>query len=415
MSVKPNVPVDEEGVKNLLQNRCIHTHYQPIVSLMTKSVVGFEGFSRGRTDEAACIDPTMMFHPDLSPETKVQVDRMCREDALAKFRNILDANPELLLFVNINPAILAHVKDGSMVLKEQVDAAGIPPENVVIEIPARAANNMRIMEFAELYRGLGFKTGMDNCCIEDPFSTLLFALKPHFVKIGRSFYAENGQEHFSFKPLERLIEEAGKNGTFVIGQGVESEKDSFRLLMNDIQLQQGVYYTKDETETSDDPTKLFFNKIARTHNQYKVTKAKEVQRKKEQYRVMFTSLMEVLGKFEGRAASQYERICQTHIKRIKSANSIFILNNKGMQITSRAHIPPAKGRPITNGIIGFGKGVDHSSTDHVMHIDMGYPQFVTAPFTSPYTGDPACIIAKAFKCSQGIRHILCLEMDAPNS
>ncbi|QJB56484.1 EAL domain-containing protein [Pseudodesulfovibrio sp. zrk46] len=409
MSGKPVVPVDEEAVKAVIQSKEIYTAFQPIVSVSTKSVVGFESFSRGGNS----MDPTMLFHPDLSPETKLEVDRLCREKSLLQFRSILGSRDDLLLFMNINPAILSHVKEKSSYLKEQIEAYGIDPENVVVEIPMCAATSMVVLEYADLYRSFGFKTGLDACSIHDTWGKLISALKPQFVKVGHSFYDANDSAPYAAKALEGLLEVADKAGSVVIGQGVEKEEDSFRLLMSGINLQQGFYYTKDEKDMTGDPTRMFFRKIAATYDRYKKVRGAEVKSRKERVHAMFKSVTAACNRFVNVPQSKFETSCRALSTKLDEIVSIFVLDGQGIQLTSRPHTEPAPGRSACDGIVGTGVGVDHSLNDYVVYLDMGYGKFVSPPFTSHYTGEPACIVSKPFIGDGGKRYILCVEMPYP--
>jgi len=413
MSDKPVVAADEAAVQSVLQSKRIHTFFQPVVSISMKSIVGFEGFSRGGGAGAETVDPTMLFHPDLPPQMKVEVDRLCREKALGQFRGIYDSHGELLLYLNINPDVLPHVEENTEVLKDQVERLGISSENIVLEIPMSKSSSMQVLQYAELYRSFGFKTGLDNCSINAPFGKLISALKPEFVKIGRTFYADGERKAYSAKALENVLQVADQSGTVVVAQGVECEDDSFRLLMAGVNLQQGFFYTKDEDDRTGDPTKMFFKKITSTYERYKIVRGEVVKRKKELFHAMFKSVTSACNRFSKVGEDKFETSCQALIAKLDDVISMFVLDGDGVQITARSHGALPEGRATVSGLVGSVRGVDHSLNDYVMYLDMGYGKFVTQPFTSPYTGEPACLISKPFFSVQGNRFILCVEMPYP--
>lgn len=405
--------VNEQAVLDIIKAKNVHTYFQPVISVPTKSIVGFEAFSRGGGGDVCVIDPKMLFHNDLSPELKIDVDRLCREKAFEQFKPIHANHKQMLLFVNIDVNILPHVEIGSEVLKNQIASMGIIPENVVLECPLNCIDVQNVLEFSVMYRELGFKICLDNCCVDDSFSQAMSIMKPDFVKACRTFFAEGERKDYSTKALEALISVADKNGAMVIGQGVECEDDSIRLLTSGVHLQQGYYYTKDEDATTGDPAKMFFQKIIATYDKYKKVKQELVRRKKERFSNTFKTVTSICSKFSNMPEDRFEDACKTLVYNTDAVISMFVLNSEGVQITPRSHVRLTGGKQVAANLLGSDVGVDHSVRDYVLYLDMGYEKFVTTPFSSPFTGENACIISKPFYNKEGQRYVVCIELPHP--
>ncbi|BCS89404.1 EAL domain-containing protein [Pseudodesulfovibrio sediminis] len=406
------VKVDEQVVRNIISSKDIITFFQPVLSITTKSIVGFEAYSRA--GKSACaIEASQLFYGDLSSDLKVDVDRLCREKALEQFKPIHAKHKGMHLFLNINPDMLSHLKTREVVLPAQVEAAGIPPSNIVLEWPFSPKYMEDVADFCELFSGLGFKICLDGCSVDDSFSHVLTKLQPDMVKIDRSFFGEDERKSYSARTLEALRSVAERIGAVVIGQQVESEAESLRLLTAGIHLQQGDYYTKDEHDKTGDPAKMFFKKILDTHEEFKLFKRKLVSRKKERFGTAFRSVTSICSKFANLSEDRFEEGCKTIVKTVGDVISVFVVDEFGVQITSRVHGKSQNAATTADFLLSSGKGADHSVEDYVLYLDMGYEKFVTTPFSSPFTGETACIISKPFFSQDGERYTVCIELPYP--
>jgi len=408
------IQVDEKAVLDILQSRNISTFFQPVVSISTKSIVGFEAFSRGGGGDVCIIDPQLLFHDALTPNTKVEVDRLCREKALRQFKPISNNHKDMLLFLNVNSEILPYVEAGSEVLKEQVAALGLDFSSVVIDCNLKQAEGEAFEAFARLHMDFGFQLSLENCSIGDPFSLTLPRLKPDFVKIDSSFFSNGQQKEYSPKLLEALIDIADRAGAVVVAQGVETEEESIRLLTAGVHLQQGYYYTKDEGAKTKDPAKMFFDKIVGSYEKYKEEKRTLVQSRKNRFSNTFQNVASICSKFASLPEGRFEEACKTLVHNVQDVVSMFVLNSAGIQVTARYHVRTQRGT-ASSKVVGTAKGVDHSMQDYVLYLDMGYEKFVTRPFLSHYADVETCIISRPLYNSEGQRFIVCTELPYPGS
>ncbi len=411
MSEPSAVTVNENAVLEVLRAKSVHTYFQPVISLAAKSIIGFEAFSRGGGEGGSIVDPATLFHQDLSPDSKVNVDRLCREKALAQFKPIFEKHKNMLLFLNINSDILPHVEVKSQVLKHQVASMDIDLGNVIIECPLSRAGQEEVIAFASFYKELGFKIGLDNCGADDAFGQIIPVIRPSFVKICPSLYAESQAAENSLRALKSLVQLTERMGAMVIAQGVENEEDSIRLLAAGVHLQQGYYYTKAEGVKEGDPAEAFFRKILNTHEKYKKVGRELVRQKKARFEALFRIVGTACAKFANLGEDRFEETCKKLVHSLDGVISLFVLNEHGTQITSRPHV---KGEPrLSASVLGSGKGVDHSVHDYFMYLDMGYEKFVTQPSVSLFTGENACLVSRPIYNSEGARYVVCVEVSHP--
>lgn len=290
---------------------------------------------------------------------------------------------------------------------------GITPDRIILECPIQQAYTDNTSRLIELVRSIGIKTGLDTCAVNDAFSWALNVLEPEFIKVNRSFFGADERTPYSAGVLETVMSDASRIGTRVIGQGVESEEESIRLLSAGVELQQGYYYTKDENAQPGSQAESLLNKIEDANRKYRDVKGMVIRQKKEQFTQIFRVVLSACSKFESISEADFEDGCKALVRKADEITSVFIVNDKGVQITPRVHNGDTKGTVKSSDLGGMRKGADHSVKDYILYLDMGYTQFVTDPFASPFADSMSCLISRPFYDHLGARYKLCIEMSHP--
>jgi len=392
----------------------ITTLFQPIVSIPTRGIIGFEAFSEARDPETGeCIEGIRLVESRCDPDTQLAVDRQCRQRAMEQFKPIFDNHKAMLLFLWLNANILKSKKADPLFPEKQVAKAGLAPQNVCFELPMAMAGKMPT-KIVEYYRKKGFGLCIVDLGTNDAFLEPFVRLRPNFVKLNRSFYT-GPEDRYRGKVLDNLLDLSETVGFSVIGQGVEEQKESIDLLRARVFLQQGTYYVKDQGGAGGgaDPVKMFYGKIMETYRLFRERRGKEILARKN----AFESLSQEVRRYISRLSKEYESVMEvvlTALFRNKDrAISMFVLNKNGVQVTSRIHVKAEAQKLFHRPTHGEDKGMDHSTRDYFMYIDMGYERFVTRPFVSPYTGEEAALIAMPFYNADNRMFVLCVEMPSP--
>nr|WP_321512966.1 EAL domain-containing protein [uncultured Pseudodesulfovibrio sp.] len=405
-------PVDESQVREILESRRVNIFFQPVVAIASQSIIGFEAFSRVAGDEC-CLGTQMLFHKDLSSDLVVGVDRMCRDKALEKFTSIHDTHSEMLLYLNVNVDITSYIEPDVAFLSDKLEKLGINPGNIVLEGVTSSYDLDRLGRFCRVFRELGVKICLDSCSVDESFNIAISKLCPEFVKLNRSFFGEAERRDYSAKTLETLLSVADHVGSSVVGCGVETEEESIRLLLAGVDLQQGYYYTKGEDRDPSDPAKLFREKMVATYDKYLKVKNRLVRHRKEWFAQAFKGVSAVCSKLSNIAEERLEDGCRCLVHKVDGIISLFILDDKGRQITRRIPVGSAQPANRPDVILKTNIGSDHSVEDYSIYLDIGYEKFVTPPFASPFTGEQACLISRPFFTVQGTRYVACVEMAYP--
>jgi len=107
--------------------------FQPVLSLQTRRIVGYESLGRTRIGDQIVSLGKFFHDPNVAPETHRRVDRELRAKAMAKLR----ADPgNWLLFLNVRPSWMYRYwkRYNSLRTIEMLEDHGIDPARIIVEV-----------------------------------------------------------------------------------------------------------------------------------------------------------------------------------------------------------------------------------------------------------------------------------------
>ncbi|MBI5585543.1 MAG: EAL domain-containing protein, partial [Deltaproteobacteria bacterium] len=164
-------------------------HFQPILSLKNRTVVGYEGLIRGVREQEGglLVPPVSLFETAKAEDRLVEMDRQCRDTILDLFAACPRAEDNFLLFINFESSLLDDLGSQNGYFLNQVARRHINPADVVIEIiESKVARLSNLLRFVEFYRYHGFLIALDDVGVGFSNFDRLAALKPDIIKIDRS-------------------------------------------------------------------------------------------------------------------------------------------------------------------------------------------------------------------------------------
>ena len=269
----------------ILHGHALTAMMQPILSVGQKRIVGYEGLARGiHPMDGGLVPPLTLFswadhldgkmgHPprpangsqamDFLPvpgrscvgadglrnahDTErhcVALDRLCRETCLDGFRPLYAADPETHLFLNLDASVIDGAA-GSDHLLRQVDAAGIPHGNVVIEISEGGVRELSsLIRFVRRYRELGFLIALDD--LGAGFCNLdrLSLIKPDLIKLDRSLIQGMETSFHKQEVFRCLVGLANKVGALIVAEGVETREELYAAIALGAHFIQGYFFAR---------------------------------------------------------------------------------------------------------------------------------------------------------------------------
>lgn len=194
---------------------------QPIVSLGTAEVLGYEALTR--PDAVEPLNSPAHFlaaanHHGLAAE----VDDAWRNAAVSRFGPVLDRGH--LLFVNCSPSSLVGGQMRATALQTMVRRHGIEPERVVIEITEEQA----IEDFDQMrrilsgFRSYGFLLAIDDAGAGQSSLQSTVELRPNFVKLDRWLSRDIEFDRARRSMVEAITGFAHQMRARVVAEGIET-------------------------------------------------------------------------------------------------------------------------------------------------------------------------------------------------
>jgi diguanylate cyclase (GGDEF)-like protein len=214
-------PAKVHSLRSLLAEPRLETAFQPIWNLRDNEILGFEALARpwpgygfeGPAEAFAIAEKIGRAH---------DLDAICRAAALARANELPD---DVLLFLNVNPQSLTHSTGDGDRLVRSVNAAGLDPGQVVLEITERSQARLEhVIASAARLRKLGFKLALDDVGAGNSGLEMLRDLQVDFVKIDPSVVASAVDDPKAQAVVVAILAFARQAGAFVIAEGIESER-----------------------------------------------------------------------------------------------------------------------------------------------------------------------------------------------
>jgi EAL domain-containing protein (putative c-di-GMP-specific phosphodiesterase class I) len=241
----PKVPcISVEALSAALDERRIVPHYQPVVSLKTGKVIGFEALARWVTLEGKLIPPGRFIH--LAEEnglidvlTLAIVDQLLSDLGSWHSRGLYPG-----VSFNVSAHSLSDRNFANEILS-RVDAADISPRSLVIEVTESALVSDVASAIGTLgrLRLRGFGLSIDDYGTGFSSMQQLSRLPFTTLKIDRSFVGGANQKWNLQTMLQSAIEMGHRLGLVTVAEGVETMEEMVLLESMGCQCVQGFLFS----------------------------------------------------------------------------------------------------------------------------------------------------------------------------
>ncbi|MPS26979.1 MAG: EAL domain-containing protein [Alcaligenaceae bacterium] len=209
--------------------------FQPVIRIDTRAVAGYDAYARSHATDGDVISPWGLFSRAADDATLVRLDRLCRlVHTLNYFSKSDAAHP---LYLRVHGRLLAAItQDHGLAFRRMIEALGIPPARIVLQLPAEAARDVLLAGMIlGNYRKAGFQSGVHaNNAVEA--QSLLHLHAPDVIKLDLRTVADPERE------LPALLETAAGLSCQVVFKHVEDEASLARLAGLGAQYAQGYLF-----------------------------------------------------------------------------------------------------------------------------------------------------------------------------
>lgn len=229
-------------LRNALREDRIEAFLQPIIDVQTDAVIAFEVLVRIRDGEV--IIPAGEFI-EVAEELGMakELDREVFRKGLAHYSKVAANHPQVKFFFNLFPRSFSDL-EWVRGIPELVRSAGVPCENMVLEITEREAlpNLTQVRAVLEELRASKISVALDD--FGSGFSSFLYLkyLSVDYVKIEGSFVRNMVSDERDRIIVEQINEMAHRFGLKTIAEFVEDEATAKLLVEIGVDYAQGYFY-----------------------------------------------------------------------------------------------------------------------------------------------------------------------------
>lgn len=210
-----------EWLLELLRERRMEMHFQPIVHCDDpRRLFGHECLLRARSREGTLIPPADLFRTATEADILYHLDRAARLLAVREARR---HDLSGLIFINFCPSAIYNAANCLRTTVQAVEAAGIPPEQVVFEVveSERVPDVAHLVSILQTYRDAGFRIALDDLGAGFSSLDLLGRLRPDFIKLDRALLQAVESDRFKATIAQKLLEAARALDIATVVEGIE--------------------------------------------------------------------------------------------------------------------------------------------------------------------------------------------------
>lgn len=241
-----------DELRKIICDNNLKTVFQPIVSLQTGDVIGYEALTRGPQD-SKYLNPEILFNDAKIHDLLWNLEILCRSNAIKTFSK---HNSDKLLFLNVDPDVLKDEHFIKGFTKDILSEYNISPLSIIFEITEKTSinNYINFNEVINHYKDQGYKIAIDDVGTGYSGLTTIAKTRPYYIKMDMSLITNVTRDNFKKAIIKSFVEFANTTNTKIIAEGIEDIDDLYTLIEIGVHYGQGFLINKPSEnllETSD--------------------------------------------------------------------------------------------------------------------------------------------------------------------
>ncbi|MCA1565108.1 MAG: PAS domain S-box protein [Acidobacteria bacterium] len=239
----------ENDLRRAVERDELRLQYQPIVSLDTGRISGFEALARWQHPELGLIPPGDFIPVAEEIGVIVELGQWVLEEACRQMRVWQLISPQhnrLKLSVNLSSRHFVQ-PDLYERIVEVLTETGLAPAALQLEITESVLmeNAHTVVPLLSRLRELGVELAIDDFGTGYSSLSYLSRLKPiHTLKIDRSFISMGGDDHENSEIVRTIVMLAKNMGKVVVAEGIETAEQLARLRTLNCDYGQGYLFSR---------------------------------------------------------------------------------------------------------------------------------------------------------------------------
>ncbi|WP_415718434.1 EAL domain-containing protein [Maridesulfovibrio sp.] len=360
----------------------ITIYFQPVVSLLSKTVIGFEALARGVDEKGEpSVGPACLFNSALPIKAQLKVEEVCLGKSLEAYKPLYDKYRDIILFLNINSNI--YSRDESQIISphQLVASYGYSPNMITLELDVEQLSKEIPFNLLRIAHEQGYKVSVDNVDGSTECAKILTRVKPDFVKLDSKIYANIGGVAEAKGELAAFAANLIRSGIIPVAKGVESEEEAVVFAQAGFSLQQGFFYADSSTGSGEKDS--FGDRVSRVSAALKDRSKKNIQLLQEVFRDIHLLLKSTMTRLQQEEDGEMNRILEELIKKNSKIVSAYILSASGKQLSKRLSGRAAD--PLGIKLVNSAVGSDHSDSEIFVYLNSGFEKIA-----GTHTPDPLC-------------------------
>ncbi len=238
-------------IRGLAQDEFL-LHYQPLISVASRSLIGFEALIRWRNTDGILLNPVEFLPIADQSGLTIPIGQWVLKttlNVLGRWSEITTLHPNFKMGINISPNHFM-TKDFGQECLELLESNQVHPNKICLEIIESTIleNNPTVLKNFDLLRTNGISIAIDD--FGTGYSSLSYLQKyqPDIIKIDKEFILDVARNSERQKIVSAIIELANKLGVSVIAEGVENEDDFSFLTHLGCDFAQGYLFSRPVSE-----------------------------------------------------------------------------------------------------------------------------------------------------------------------
>jgi diguanylate cyclase (GGDEF)-like protein len=243
--LRQNVEIENDLKEAMACEDQISMHYQPIIDLKSKELIGVEALARWKHPQKGWISPIDFISVAEQSDLIVDLSDMLINIAFKQFKTWSIKNTSFYISINVSVKqfekkhFLSHL--GNLVSTYQID-----PRNIQLEFTESVmlnSNNETFIKFAALKK-MGFKIAIDD--FGTGYSSLgyIHKLPIDIIKIDRSFIVEMPHNQKTRAIVAAITKLSASLGIKTIAEGIETEAQATLIKEAQCDFAQGYLFSK---------------------------------------------------------------------------------------------------------------------------------------------------------------------------
>jgi len=210
------------SIRDLIIEKSLTAHYQPIYSTSDGAVFGFEALAR-LTPSARFSSLADLFQCGQATGSMAALDVHCMLTALQCLDGLRFTPSRAHLCINSCPETLMNPDVSFSLFRENLERLSIPPDRIILEITEESAvSNYGLFSSSLKYlREQGYKIAIDDFGAGYAGLKMLSTIEPDFLKIDRHFISNIDRTIIKFNLVDAIATACNRIGINIIAEGIE--------------------------------------------------------------------------------------------------------------------------------------------------------------------------------------------------